>query len=127
VCRDTLHFRTRKRLFTEWFTGKACGRSAKLGFVTASTKNRQVYTPVSAILKHIGIEKKIKRPTGWRGNKRTFWLKLECGINPLHYDVMNFAALVKGRFAQSLMDSFGQVQPGVDDVRPEPAGTGLRG
>ena len=43
----------------------------------ASTKNRQVYTPVSAILKHIGIEKKIKRPRGWRGNKRTFWLKQE--------------------------------------------------
>jgi integrase len=43
----------------------------------ASTKNRQVYTPVSAILKHVGIDKKIKRPKGWRGNKRTFWLKPE--------------------------------------------------
>lgn len=43
----------------------------------ASTRNRQVYTPVSAILKHVGIEKKIKRPKGWRGNKRTFWLKPE--------------------------------------------------
>lgn len=40
----------------------------------ASTKNRQVYTPVSAILKHVGIDKKIKRPKGWRGNKRTVWL-----------------------------------------------------
>ena len=43
----------------------------------ASTRNRQVYTPVSAILKHVGIDKKIKRPKGWRGNKRTFWLKPE--------------------------------------------------
>lgn len=43
----------------------------------ASTKNRQVYTPVSAILKHVGIDKKIRRPKGWRGNKRTFWLAPE--------------------------------------------------
>ena len=43
----------------------------------ASTRNRQVYTPVSAILKHVGIDKKIKRPKGWRGSKRTFWLKPE--------------------------------------------------
>jgi len=43
----------------------------------ASTRNRQVYTPVSAIMKHVGIERKIKRPKGWRGNKRTFWLKPE--------------------------------------------------
>lgn len=43
----------------------------------ASTRNRQVYTPVSAILKHVGIDKKIKRPKGWRGNKGTFWLKPE--------------------------------------------------
>jgi integrase len=43
----------------------------------ASTKNRQVYTPVSAILKHVGIDKTIKRPKGWRGNKRTFWLQPE--------------------------------------------------
>jgi integrase len=43
----------------------------------ASTRNRQVYTPISAILKHVGIEKKIHRPKGWRGNKRTFWLPPE--------------------------------------------------
>lgn len=43
----------------------------------AATRNRQVYTPVSAILKHVGIDKKIRRPKGWRGNKRTFWLKPE--------------------------------------------------
>jgi integrase len=41
---------------------------------TAATRNRQIYTPVSAILKHVGIEKKINRPKGWRGNKRTTWM-----------------------------------------------------
>lgn len=44
---------------------------------TAQTKNRQFYTPVSAILKRAGIEKKLKRPKGWRGNKSTSWLKPE--------------------------------------------------
>ena len=40
-----------------------------------ATRNRQVYTPVSAILKHIGIEKKFKRPHGSQGNKSTSWLE----------------------------------------------------
>ena len=42
---------------------------------SAQTRNRQVHTVVSAILKHAGIESKLKRPKGWRGNKRTDWLK----------------------------------------------------
>jgi integrase len=36
-----------------------------------ATRNRQVYTPVSAILKHVGIEFKLKRP------KKTDWLREE--------------------------------------------------
>lgn len=40
----------------------------------APTRNRQVYTPISAILKRAGIEQKIKRPIGWRGRKLTYWL-----------------------------------------------------
>lgn len=40
---------------------------------SAATRNRQVYTPISAVLKHVGIEFKIRRPKGWRGNKRTDW------------------------------------------------------
>lgn len=40
----------------------------------ASTRNRQVYTPISAILKHAGVDKKIRRPKGSKGNKRTTWL-----------------------------------------------------
>jgi integrase len=44
---------------------------------TAATRNRQVHTIVSAVLKHAGIEKKIKRPKGWRGSKRITWLRPE--------------------------------------------------
>lgn len=43
----------------------------------ASTKNRQFYTPVSAVLKRAGRKDPIIRPKDWRGNKRTFWLKPE--------------------------------------------------
>ncbi|MCB2106995.1 MAG: tyrosine-type recombinase/integrase [Rhodobacteraceae bacterium] len=41
----------------------------------AQTKNRQFYTPVSAILKRAGIDTAIRRPKGWRGNKSTSWLE----------------------------------------------------
>lgn len=41
----------------------------------ATTLNRQFYTPVSAVLKHAGIELKIRRPKGWRGSKATEWLE----------------------------------------------------
>jgi integrase len=42
---------------------------------SAQTRNRQVYTPVSAVLKHAKIEWELKRPKGWRGSSRTTWLK----------------------------------------------------
>jgi hypothetical protein len=41
----------------------------------ATTRNRQFYTPVSAVLKRAGIERAIKRPKGWRGSKATSWLE----------------------------------------------------
>jgi integrase len=41
----------------------------------AATLNRQVYTPISAVLKRAGIERKVKRPKGWRGSKATEWLE----------------------------------------------------
>lgn len=44
-------------------------------FGTAQTRNRQFYTPVSAVLKRAGIRTHIKRPKGWRGNKSTSWLE----------------------------------------------------
>jgi integrase len=43
----------------------------------ATTRNRQGYTPISSVLKHAGIERKIKRPKGWRGSKATSWLEPE--------------------------------------------------
>lgn len=42
-----------------------------------ATRNRQVYCTVSAILKHAGIEKKLKRPKGGRGKRRLVWLRPE--------------------------------------------------
>jgi integrase len=39
-----------------------------------ATRNRQVYSPVSAILKRNGFHTPIKRPAGSQGTQRTFWL-----------------------------------------------------
>ena len=44
---------------------------------TPATRNRQVHTPVSAILKHAGIELKLRRPKGWRGERKTDWYPQE--------------------------------------------------
>lgn len=41
---------------------------------TAATRNRQVYTPISAVQKRVGFTQAIKRPKGWRGRKLTHWL-----------------------------------------------------
>jgi integrase len=43
----------------------------------AATLNRQFYTPVSAVMKRAGVERKIRRPKGWRGSKATSWLQPE--------------------------------------------------
>lgn len=43
----------------------------------AATRNRHVYTPISAVLKHAGVEFKVKRPKGWRGNQRVTWMDQE--------------------------------------------------
>lgn len=39
-----------------------------------ATRNRQVYTPVSAILKHAGVHRPLRRPKGAQGKVRTEWL-----------------------------------------------------
>lgn len=44
---------------------------------TAPTLNRQVYTPISAILKRSGLNHPVARPKGWRGRKLTHWLTPE--------------------------------------------------
>lgn len=41
---------------------------------TASTRNRQVYTPISAVLKHAGIDTRISRPPNAKGTQRVTWL-----------------------------------------------------
>jgi integrase len=44
---------------------------------TPATRNRQVYSPVSAILKAAGVADGLKRPKGARGARRLFWLTPE--------------------------------------------------
>lgn len=42
---------------------------------SAMTRNRQVYTPISSVLKHAGVDFKIRRPKGWRGKQRVDWMQ----------------------------------------------------
>ena len=42
-----------------------------------ATRNAGVYTPVSAILHHAGVEIKLKRPKGAKGRIVTDWLRSE--------------------------------------------------
>ena len=44
---------------------------------TPQTRNRQVYTPVIAVLRHVGIERGFKRPKGWRGKKAKSSLEVD--------------------------------------------------
>lgn len=60
-------------------TQQAIDEAAAALYPTASapTRNRHVYTPVSAVLKHAGVDFKIRRPKGWRGRQRVDWLHPE--------------------------------------------------
>jgi integrase len=42
---------------------------------TAATRNRQVYTPMIAVLRRAGIERRFKRPLGWKSPKGVSWLE----------------------------------------------------
>lgn len=44
---------------------------------TPATRNRQVYSPISAILRHVGIRLELRRPKGAEGETRTEWLNQE--------------------------------------------------
>jgi hypothetical protein len=48
-------------------------------------------------------------------------------IDPLHDEVMDFAALFEGGLSQGFVDRFGQVQARMDDLWPWPASNGLHG
>ena len=42
---------------------------------SVATRNRQVYTPIVAVLNRAGIERRIKRPLGWKSPKSVSWLE----------------------------------------------------
>jgi hypothetical protein len=42
-----------------------------------ATRNRAVYTPFSAVRRHAGIDKRLRRPKGARGKSRLCWLSPE--------------------------------------------------
>ena len=42
---------------------------------SAATRNRQVYTPIVAVLNRAGIERRIRRPLGWKSPKSVSWLQ----------------------------------------------------
>lgn len=44
---------------------------------SAATRNRQVYTPIVAVLNRAGTERRIKRPKGWQSPKGVSWLTPE--------------------------------------------------
>jgi integrase len=44
---------------------------------SAPTRNRQVYTPMVAVLRRAGIQRQFKRPLGWRSPKGVAWLQPE--------------------------------------------------
>jgi integrase len=44
---------------------------------TSATRNRQVYSPVSAILRHAGVTIALRRPKGAGGQRRLDWLRPE--------------------------------------------------
>jgi integrase len=60
---------------------------------TPATRNRQVYSPVSAVLKHAGVEKPLRRPKGARSVPRLHWLRPEQA-----FALMAAATTVHARF-----------------------------
>jgi integrase len=44
---------------------------------TAQSRNRQVYTPIIAVLHRAGIERRFKRPKGWQGKKAKSFLEYD--------------------------------------------------
>ncbi|MBN7755440.1 site-specific integrase [Nitratireductor aquimarinus] len=65
---------------------------------SAATRNRQVYTPVSAILRHAGIELRLRRPKGAQGKQRLDWLQPEQA-----YHLFKVAEKEDGEFAAFLV------------------------
>lgn len=63
---------------------------------TPATRNRQAYTPISAVLRHAGFQPHLSRPRGSGGNKATSWLwpeQAEAIFEEAHKLDAEFAAL----------------------------------
>jgi hypothetical protein len=68
-------------------------------YASPATRNRQVYSPVSAILRHAGVTDGLKRPKGGRGIARTAWLQPD---RPSRFSpLQRLAARVSGCCARS--------------------------
>lgn len=64
---------------------------------TPATRNREVYTPVSAVLRHAGLETRFNRPKGAAGKARTVWLdddQVSALIDAATADSKRFGALL---------------------------------
>ena len=59
-----------------------------------ATRNRQVYTPMQAILRHAGVSLAIRRPKGAQGTPRKHWLRPEDATK-----LLDAAWLIHPRFA----------------------------
>lgn len=101
--RITEHFGTKPLRLIDQQTIDAAAISLYPG-APAPTRNRNLYTPVSAILKHAGVDWKIRRPKGWRGSQRTDWmepdqafrlLKAACDVD-LEFGIFLFLLLYAG-------------------------------
>src|ERR1700680_2200782 len=87
---------------------------------SAATRNREVFTPVSAILKHAGRDFKVKRPKGSRGRVITRWLWPEQAFRI--FDAARTIDLEFSIFLQVLCYCGPRLSEGLsircDDVRP---------
>ncbi len=65
-----------------------------------ATRNRHFYTPVSAVLKHAGLEFKVKRPKGAQGDERNVWFEpgvafdVFAAAEDIHPELPSFLAML---------------------------------
>lgn len=65
---------------------------------TPATRNRQVFTPIAAVLAAGGVKIALARPKGWRGTPRTFYLAPEQA-----FALFDAADAINGRFGALLV------------------------
>jgi integrase len=81
--------------------------------VTPQTRNRQVYTPVAAVVHRAGIERTFKRPNGWRGKKSKSSLEPEQAFPlldaaeaiDLEFGLLCYTLLYTGRRIGEVLDA----------------------